>query len=56
MSAYTPAGQEDSGTSDRIEGPIPGVDRFGAVEYTYYRCRRCGDEAARKRDLDGCCR
>jgi hypothetical protein len=56
MSAFTPAGQEDSGTTDRIEGPLPGLDRYGSVEYEFYRCRACGAEAVRKRDLDGCCR
>ncbi|QLD87435.1 hypothetical protein HWV23_10510 [Natronomonas halophila] len=47
---------EDRNNTGQIRGPIPEFDAYG--EWTgeeYYRCRGCGAEAMRKRDLDDCC-
>jgi hypothetical protein len=47
---------EDRNDTRRIRGPIPEFDAYG--EWTgkeYYRCRACGAEAMRKRDLEDCC-
>jgi hypothetical protein len=40
----------------RIRGPISEFDANGnATGATYYRCRDCGTEAMRRRDLEACC-
>jgi hypothetical protein len=56
MSHYDTAEQKGSATADRIDGPIPEIDKFDRYTgYDYYRCRRCGAEAMRRIDLEGCC-
>lgn len=48
--------EADDDSRDRIEGPIPEFDKYGDYTgYTYVRCRDCGAEAMRRRDLDECC-
>lgn len=45
-----------SPTERRIEGPIQETDKHGRpTGATYYRCRGCGREAMRQRDLTNCC-
>jgi len=57
MSTTTPTGQESAGTTaDRVEGPIPEIDRYGEpTGYSYFACTLCGREAMYKSDLDACC-
>lgn len=59
MSTNAPPAQESAGTTTEtdaqptIDGPIPELDKYGS--YTgarYFRCRRCGREAMRRRDLE----
>lgn len=47
---------EDENATNRIRGPIPEFDAYDAwTGEEFYRCRACGAEAMRKRDLDECC-
>lgn len=42
--------------SDHIDGPLQEVDKHGdQTGETYFRCRACGREAMRKKDLEDCC-
>lgn len=46
----------DTPTSKSIQGPIEEFDPYGnRTGATYFRCRDCGSEAIRKRDLRDCC-
>ena len=56
MSQNDPGALKHDGSHDRIEGPLPEFDKFDRYTgYDYYRCRRCGAEAMRRLDLEGCC-
>lgn len=45
-----------SDSASRIQGPIAEFDANGHLTGAeYYRCRRCGTEAMRQRDLENCC-
>ena len=40
----------------RLVGPLQEVDKHGrSTGASYYRCRACGAEAMRRRDLESCC-
>jgi hypothetical protein len=44
-------------TSGRIEGPLQELDKHGnPTGESYVRCRPCGREAMREKDLEDCCR
>lgn len=55
MSSNATPDLQDSGTTETdapIDGPIPELDHHGRpTGARYYRCRRCGREAMRERDL-----
>ena len=52
----TIATDDRSDTTSRIRGPVPEFDANGRLTGgEYYRCRRCGTEAMRRRDLECCC-
>ena len=48
---------ESKTVSERIEGPIPEMDKYGTYTgHDYFRCRSCGREAMHRHDLaDGRC-
>jgi hypothetical protein len=42
--------------SSRIEGPLQELDKYGnPTGESYFRCRACGREAMRDKDLKECC-
>lgn len=52
----TGGSESNVAAGDRIRGPIMEFDANGnPTGAEYYRCRDCGTEAMRKRDLTGCC-
>ncbi len=49
-------GPSQAPTSGRIEGPLQELDKHGnPTGESYFRCRACGREAMRKKDLEDCC-
>jgi hypothetical protein len=56
MSTDATPREESFRTERRIDGPIQELNRFGQpTDHDYYRCRACGREAMRRRDLADCC-
>lgn len=54
--AGTERSLKDVPEGGRVDGPIQELDKHGqATGASFYRCRVCGTEAMRRRDLEQCC-